>query len=387
MPTPFDRSLNALEQDRPGRWYLRLAVGAAVMGAWIGWALLARVSVYAQSSAARLQVERYVHAIEPTVAGRVVDSRLHVGAEVREGDVLVQLDATEETLRLDEDRARILGLTPQIESRRRELQAEQDAERTATGQQPLAVTEARAHLEEAEIAVRKLEVSLERTRTLFASGSASKEQVDTETAEVERQRRELEARRAAFERLGGEQRTATSERRARIERVVNELAQAEAEERVLTAAVARLEHDIAEHELRASVSGRIAEVVELPAGIMVSAGQRLGAIVPTGGVRLVADFAPAEAMGRIRPGQRALFRLDGFSWTQYGALEAVVRDVATEPRDALVRVELEVDPASARVPLEHGLPGRAEIEIERVSPATLVLRAAGAMMQPRESGR
>jgi membrane fusion protein (multidrug efflux system) len=65
----------------------------------------------------------------------------------------------------------------------------------------------------------------------------------------------------------------------------------------------------------------------------------------------------------------------------------VVRAVASEPRDALVRVELEVDPASARVPLEHGLPGRAEIEIERIAPAVLVLRAAGAWVQSHASER
>jgi membrane fusion protein (multidrug efflux system) len=54
-----------------------------------------------------------------------------------------------------------------------------------------------------------------------------------------------------------------------------------------------------------------------------------------------------------------------------------------------VRVELEVlaDPTSA-IPLQHGLPGTVEIEVERLLPAKLVLRIAGkvatsALPQPK----
>src|SRR5262249_3921841 len=103
--------------------------------------------------------------------------------------------------------------------------------------------------------------------------------------------------------------------------------------------------------------------------------------VPGGEVRLVADFAPADALGRVRPGQRARFRLDGFPWTQYGAIPARVERVANELRNGFVRVELAIERGNdARVPVEHGLPGTVEVEIERVAPAVLVLRAAGALI-------
>ena len=53
-------------------------------------------------------------------------------------------------------------------------------------------------------------------------------------------------------------------------------------------------------------------------------------------------------------------------------------------RDGNVRVELSVQPdADSRIPLQHGLPGSVEIEIERASPATLVLRAAGKLLTPQ----
>jgi membrane fusion protein (multidrug efflux system) len=71
-------------------------------------------------------------------------------------------------------------------------------------------------------------------------------------------------------------------------------------------------------------------------------------------------------------------RLDGYPWTQYGSIEAAVSHVAGEVRDGTVRVELAVSPSVAvSAPLQHGLPGSLEVEVERVSPAALVMRTAG----------
>jgi len=39
--------------------------------------------------------------------------------------------------------------------------------------------------------------------------------------------------------------------------------------------------------------------------------------------------------------------------------------------------ELAVDHATSRIPLQHGLPGTVEIELERASPLALILRGAG----------
>ncbi len=96
---------------------------------------------------------------------------------------------------------------------------------------------------------------------------------------------------------------------------------------------------------------------------------------------IVASFEPAVALGRIYPGQAAVMRLDGFPWSQYGTIPATVRHVATEVIDGSVQVELTII-ANARspVPLQLGLPGAVEIELERISPALLLLRAAGTLI-------
>ena len=59
-------------------------------------------------------------------------------------------------------------------------------------------------------------------------------------------------------------------------------------------------------------------------------------------------------------------------------MPAIVSRVGSEPKDGQVRVELILQPTpGTRIPLQHGLPASAEVEVERVSPAGLVLDAAG----------
>ena len=47
-------------------------------------------------------------------------------------------------------------------------------------------------------------------------------------------------------------------------------------------------------------------------------------------------------------------------------------------RDGRIRVELAVNRHSAsRIPMQHGLPGTVQVQVERISPASLVLRVVG----------
>ena len=105
--------------------------------------------------------------------------------------------------------------------------------------------------------------------------------------------------------------------------------------------------------------------------------------MPSGGLHIVAAFLPADAFGRIHAGQPARLRLQGFPFTQYGSVHAVVSSVARELRDGRVRVELALAEPTTSVPMQHGLPGTVEVEIEQISPIALVLRAAGRRMDPR----
>src|SRR5262249_13774895 len=140
--------------------------------------------------------------------------------------------------------------------------------------------------------------------------------------------------------------------------------------------VARLREELERHLIRAPADGVIGETSSVRVGAQMKAGDPIATVVAGGPVRIVAQFSP-ESLGRIREGQRARMRLEGFSWTEFGMLEATVVAVASEARDGLVRVELSVDELPRGIPLEHGLPGSVDIAVEQSTPSQLVLRAFG----------
>ena len=147
---------------------------------------------------------------------------------------------------------------------------------------------------------------------------------------------------------------------------------------ITDATIKRLEDEVDRRLIRAPVSGRLGEVASVRVGSVVREGEKLAAIVPTGTLRIVATFQPPDALGRIQPGQSAQLRLEGFPWTQFGSVPATVTGVASEVRDGRIRVELAVNPHSTpRIHLQHGLPGTVEVQVEQVSPASLVLRMVG----------
>jgi membrane fusion protein (multidrug efflux system) len=139
-----------------------------------------------------------------------------------------------------------------------------------------------------------------------------------------------------------------------------------------------------ERLIRAPVTGRLGRVSGHQVGSFVEEGARLGDLVPANAARAVAYF-PLAALGRLRPGQPARIRLEAFPWTQFGVLRGRVERVATESSEGRLRAELLLDAAegASGPPAEHGLVGTAEVEVERVSPLTLVVRAAGGWMRSR----
>ena len=59
----------------------------------------------------------------------------------------------------------------------------------------------------------------------------------------------------------------------------------------------------------------------------------------------------------------------------------VTSQVGSEVREGTVRVVLAIVPdPQSRIRIDHGLPGILEVEVERVSPAALVLRLVGEMI-------
>jgi len=389
MAGSFPKTLRALQRDsiRSSAWPIALSL--LVLGAWAAWFFTAEVAVIEASSVARIEVIAEARSVESEVAGRVVSANVVLGKPVRAGDVLVEIDAASLKLELAEQKARVQAIEPQLAAINDELASEERGITSGGGAARTAAAEARQRLAEAEAGLRLANDELSRVEKLVQSGAVPGVDAVRARSDVERRTALVEAARLEVSRLQLDERTLSSDRTVRLERLRREQARLKGEVDIGRAQVSRLEHEIEKRVLRAPVSGQLAAVNPIVAGAMIRSGDVVASVLPRSNLRIVAHYTPSAALGRLRVGQRAWMRLDGFAWTQYGALPARVSAVAAETQHGKVRVELEVLPdAPAGIPQQHGLPGTVEVEVEYVSPATLLLRALGQFLgRPAQESR
>jgi multidrug resistance efflux pump len=381
----FNRTLRSLESEKARSWISGLLVASTILGLWILWFFLGRVPIHEVTDQARIEVELSAHPVAAEVTGRVLTSALGLGRPVKKGEVLVELDPEAARLALEESRVRIAAIGSSLAALSREIEAckEADAAHTKAGEASL--EEARARVQETEARWRFSESKFKTVETLRAAGSVSVEDLQQARMEMDSDRAALDARRLAVLRLAQETEALERDRRAAIAKLEVESVELRGQEEAERAAVRRLEREIELHRVRAPIDGAIGKAGDLRVGSVVRPADELASIVPSGPPRVVALF-PTAAIGRIRKGQQARLRLHGFPWTRFGTPLAVVTDVGNEPRDGLVRVELDLLPDSApAIPLEHGLPANVEVEVERLVPAELVLRTVGKWLTTRPS--
>lgn len=384
MATPFTRTLRALKADRPGRNTTAVLIAAAILGAWLAWFLLGRVTVYEVTDRARLEVECAAHPLAALVGGRVVTTHLALGREVHAGETIVELDAEHERLALEEAKVRLKGLRDRLRAVEEEIQAETNAAEASKVTADVARRESEALIKEAEARAQFAEFQAASLAALREQDVGSEQEFREAKANAESNRATVRVRQLALTRTDEEYRHQYLDRLADIAELKRTAVEVQAQIESEEAAIRRLDHEISLRRLRAPVDGRIGKATELRVGTVVKPGDELGAIIPSGKPHAVAFF-PVAAVGRIQGGQAARLRLEGFPWTRFGTPRATVADIGNEPVDGFVRVELNLVPDSApAIPLEHGLPGTAEVAVERLSPAELVLRAAGRLLMTRD---
>ena len=387
MPTPFSRTDRSLSSDKSRRSSASALAAAAILAGWIVWSITARVTLYEVTATARLEVDGAVHPVEAAVSGRVMRTLISLGREVKAGEPLVELEADAERLQLSEEESRVAALAAQLAALDGQTSAERRAQAETEQSVPAALDEARAKYDEAQASARAAEEEANRLTSLYRSGLIAELDMIRARAEADKRRAAAQSLQSAITRKDKDLRALNSTREAVVEDLNRQAAALRGEIKTRTAIVERLKHEIERRVIRAPASGRLGETAILQAGQFVRAGDKLGAIVPDGRLRAIAEFPPSSAIGRIQEGQRAHLRLDGFPWTEYGQLEATVNRVASEPRQGIVRVELIVHPESAPlIPLQHALPGQIEIAVERTSPAELALRLAGRLLMNKPQG-
>jgi multidrug resistance efflux pump len=385
MPVSFERTWRALDADSTGPRTLGLALAGLLLGGWLAWFVGGQVQVYEVSDHTRLEASAAAHPVATRIDGRVVGARLELGRSVQAGEVLVELDAETERHALARDEARLAGLKAQAAALRPEIEAREAALAAYRGAGTLLVAESHANAEEALAQTRFAESQAATRRSLASRRFVSEDMFREAEAQAEAGHAAVRARDANTGRLRREAEVEIADRRADIAELQRTLADLEGRVLAEEAEVRAMQRRIDAHVIRAAITGHLGRVETLRAGAVVRTGQVLATVVPDGEPRAVAWFGN-PAVGRIRPGQAARLRLDGFPWTQYGTLAATVASVGNDPLDGQVRVELDLQPGTApAIPLGHGLSGVAEIEVERITPARLVLRAVGRWLTTRRA--
>ena len=385
MAYPFQRTLRSLNGYESSTRVVLIALGALAIGGLVTWAVAAEVPVMKVSPQGRIEPHDAVHRIEPPAAGRVVRSLMNLDEMVKEGDLLIEFDTRSERLELAQSKGTAGGLEKELAVLREQI---------ANKNEELAGSQLVDKIQLREAAVRKKELAprrrLAKERAQLAAKSPIGAMSDLEKlerlTEVDSLKHSTKAQSLETLRLRREQAVRRQVLTAQVLGLKREELRIESQLRELKAAIDRLEYQIERRHYRSPATGRLVDVAELASGAFIADGQRLGTILATNAeVRVRARF-PKEMVGMIRPGQTAQLKLDGYPWTIYGTVPARVTRVGTEPGQTAtpeaipgtVRVELDIErPADPRIKIQHGLTASVEIEVARVSPLTLLMRAIG----------
>lgn len=376
----FHRVSQSLRADNGRTSIIGLFVAGLLAAGWLAWAFQSHVTRYEISDSARLEVDRAAYPIQASVSGRLAASDLVLGKEVHAGDVLAELDSNSERLNLQQERAHLAALQPELAAFQSQLASEDGGRRDERRVLAVSSDAARAQYQEAEAQAALAEQQAARATRLEAEGILAAADAERAKAEAQSKRAAADSLNIAISRLEPELAVRDGGREVRQKQILADIAELNVDIATSAAAVHRLEYEVERRRIRAQLSGRLGECAALHPGAQIAEGQQLGLILPSGRTQVIAEFEPS-ALGKLGPGQRAIVRLQGFPWAQYGTLSARVSRVAGDMRDGRVRVELAIDSdAHSRIPLQHGLPGSVEVEIERITPAAMLLRSAGAVV-------
>lgn len=381
MAAPFSRTTRALAHDSGGPALWRWAIAAGVLATWSAWLVLGRITLWEVSTQARLEAAQGSHAVSVRRPSRIVSNLLVLGSTVRAGEVLVTLDSSTEQLQLHEAQAGLAALAPQITALQAEILAQQQAAQQDSLSTQASQAAAQARLAEGAAGLAFATDQARRLRDDSVAGSVPL--VDALAAQAQHEK--LAAAQAALvadrHRLASDAQARAHQQRAQVNALQRSLAALQGARNSGRSTLAQLQAVVDQHTVLAPVDGRVADVAPLHPGDMVAAGQHLATLLPPGALRVVARFDPAAVLGRLQPGQPARLKLDGFPWARHGSLALSVSQVSGELQDQQIRVELTPLPGAqaglADVVLQHGLPGTVEVAVGQVSPAALVLRAAG----------
>ena len=364
----------------PWTWAL-LVILLAGLAAGIGLSVVGQVEINGRGRGI-LHPDAGIRLLVAQVDGTVGQVEVHSGQQVREGEVLVRLDAPAVQARLHEARRASQAV-------RQAFTAANDKQDQAFAQQ-CANLAARVvkledqilnHRQSVAIAQRRLKASL----ILEEAGIQSQAQADEAREAAGRAQRGLNLAELSLEQARQERAGLDHQRQDSLWQRDQTIRNAATQEQALAFIQAQT-------VVKAPRDGVIEALLVKP-GEVVGPGKALGKLVPLGTPLGVICFLPEKDRAFVKPGDAALLELDQLPYAEYGTLRARVlrisADLASphELQEALgegqtlqvpsFRVELAITDAraaeQAKVPLRSGMLMEVRFTLRRQRLITLVL--------------
>lgn len=386
LPNPFNRTTRSLAADNASFAIFSWSLAGFLLSVWMYWFFFSAVTLYEISHKARLEVNYSAHPLVSLVAGKLISIQVGLDEQVAAGQVLFTLDSHQQQLALAAEKSRLDALPTQIDLLVHQIASLEQVRLKDSQAAQAAMDSLRSKQKGAGAAEAFAEDYASRLEQLSRSGKSAVVESLRAKAESARLNSARQSISADLQRLQIETVSQAHQVQAEVDNLKRELAKLQGDQGTLENNIAKLQQEIDQHTIRSPATGKVGDLAQLQIGSYVEIGANLGSVVPSSELRIVADFPPAAAVGRIQIDQLGEMRLDGFPWAQFGTVKARVRRVGSEIRDNHIRVELipESNPDSL-ISLQHGLPGSIEIAIEQVSPALLVLRKSGQLIASTRS--
>jgi membrane fusion protein (multidrug efflux system) len=251
-------------------------------------------------------IEAHVTPISPKVAGQVVAVPVNDNQDVKEGDLLVEIDSRDYEARLAQARAALDGATAQHKVA--QINLEKSRSQLTSVEANAAQSAARVAAAEAQ-AVRA-DADWKRARELLQTGAIAQQDFDAAQAAARSANADLEAARhktASDEALVAEAQQQLAHDQAQIDFAATAVEQAQAATRLA-------DLQLSYTKIFAPRDGRVTER-SVERGGYVQAGQILLALVPRD-VWVVANFKESQ-LTHMRPGQPAEIHVDAYPSARY----------------------------------------------------------------------
>lgn len=350
-------------------WFMALATIAV-----LSWSYFGQIDIYAVASG-RIQPSGRSKIVQPLETGKVAAIRVHNGDQVKQDDVLLELEGTETSAEMNALRHDVESLTAEVARRRaavdgaaqpviaapaiafapgvddgvrrREelvLQADladlaasrsrleaQRAEKVASRDRLTASITARARL----IALSRERVEMRETLTERGAGSRAltieaQQQLETQLAADVADRSQMVETEAAMQsltrqideavsRFVADQTSKGAEAQRKLDHVAQDLIKARAKN--------------AQMQLKAPITGIVQQLAVTTIGQVVGSGQALMTIVPQDASIEVEAQVLNQDIGFVDAGQRAVVKVEAFPFTRYGTLDGLVTNVSRDGVD------------------------------------------------------